>query len=106
MSILLDIYGNLLTEKQRDILDLYYNDDLSLTEIAENMNISRQAVFDIIKRCHKQLEEYELKLNFLEKENERKNKKGKLLDMLDKISVNSLNKEDILEIKSFVMKNL
>ena len=42
MSILLDLYGELLTEKQRDVLELYYNDDLSLAEIAQQYEISRQ----------------------------------------------------------------
>ena len=58
-SDLLDIYGELLTEKQRDMLELYYNDDLSLAEIAEHYEISRQGVHDSIKRGEEALEEYE-----------------------------------------------
>ena len=58
-SDLLDIYGELLTEKQRDMLELYYNDDLSLSEIAEHYEISRQGVHDSIKRGEETLEEYE-----------------------------------------------
>lgn len=58
-SDLLDIYGQLLTEKQRDMLELYYNDDLSLSEIAEHYEISRQGVHDSIKRGEETLEEYE-----------------------------------------------
>mgnify|MGYP000412476723 CR=1 FL=1 len=50
VAILLDIYGGNLTPKQRDVLDLYYNHDLSLSEIAENHQISRQGVYDLIKR--------------------------------------------------------
>lgn len=59
MSDLLDLYGQLLTEKQRDMLELYYNDDLSLAEIAEHYEISRQGVHDSIKRGEESLEEYE-----------------------------------------------
>ena len=59
MSDLLDIYGELLTEKQRDMLELYYNDDLSLAEIAEYYGISRQGVHDSIKRGEESLNEYE-----------------------------------------------
>ena len=58
-SDLLDIYGELLTDKQRDMLELYYNDDLSLAEIAEHYEISRQGVHDSIRRGEEALEEYE-----------------------------------------------
>jgi len=106
MSMLMDLYGTLLTDKQRDILNLYYNDDLSLAEIAENMDTSRQAVFDIIKRCHKMLLEYELKLNLMEKESSRSNSKSELLWMFDSLDdeVRSLSK--ILKIREFIIENL
>jgi len=106
MSMLMDLYGTLLTDKQRDILNLYYNDDLSLAEIAENMDTSRQAVFDIIKRCHKMLLEYELKLNLMEKESSRSNSKSELLRMFDSLDdeVRSLSK--ILKIREFIIENL
>ena len=57
-----DAYGMLLTERQRMCLDLHYNQDLSLAEIAEQLGVSRQAVHDILKRSEVQLEEYEEKL--------------------------------------------
>jgi len=106
MSMLIDLYGMLLTDKQRDILNLYYNDDLSLAEIAENMETSRQAVFDIIKRCHKMLLEYESKLNLMEKESSRSNSKSELLWMFDSLDdeVRSLSK--ILKIREFIIENL
>lgn len=67
ISSLLDIYGKALTEKQRDVLDLYYNDDLSLSEIAENMGISRQGVRDTIKRGEEALLFYEDLIGLQEK---------------------------------------
>ena len=55
ISLLFDFYGDMLTEKQRDVVELYYNDDLSLSEIAENEGITRQGVRDSIKRAEAQL---------------------------------------------------
>ena len=62
ISLLLDFYGDMLTQKQRDMVDYYYNDDLSLAEIAENEGITRQGVRDSIKRAEAQMLEMEEKL--------------------------------------------
>ena len=62
ISLLFDFYGDMLTEKQRDVVELYYNDDLSLAEIAENEGITRQGVRDSIKRAEAQLLEMEERL--------------------------------------------
>lgn len=59
ISVLLDFYKQLLTQKQGDALDLYYNQDLSLSEIASHLGITRQGVRDNIKRGEKQLLSYE-----------------------------------------------
>ena len=59
ISVLLDFYRQLLTQKQSDALDLYYNQDLSLSEIAQHLGITRQGVRDNIKRGEKQLLGYE-----------------------------------------------
>lgn len=62
ISLLLDFYGEMLTEKQRDVVELYYNEDLSLAEIAEHSGITRQGVRDAIKRAEAQLLSYEERL--------------------------------------------
>lgn len=68
ISILLDHYRNLLSDKQREYLINHFEEDLSLTEIANNNGISRQAVYDNIRRGINQLKEYEEKLGFHQKE--------------------------------------
>ena len=67
ISILSELYGKLLTEKQEQFINDYYNNDLSLSEIAENNNITRQAVRDILKKGEKKLFEYEEKLMFMKR---------------------------------------
>ncbi len=65
VSLLMDFYGNLLPEKQQDMLEQYYQEDLSLSEIAENSGITRQGVHDNIKRAVAELKNYEEKLGLL-----------------------------------------
>lgn len=67
ISFLLDFYGEMLTEKQRSFLDYYYNDDLSLSEIAENQGITRQGVRDAIKRAEALLYDMESRLGLADK---------------------------------------
>ncbi|MGG2108153.1 putative DNA-binding protein [Lysinibacillus pakistanensis] len=67
MNFLFDFYQELLTDKQRSYMELYYLDDHSLGEIAESYGVSRQAVYDNIRRTEAMLEEYEEKLCLLDK---------------------------------------
>ena len=65
IGMLLDFYGQLLTDKQSDTVDFYYNQDFSLAEIAEQMQISRQGARDLIKRGEKQLLDLEQALGLV-----------------------------------------
>ncbi|MDS1029920.1 putative DNA-binding protein [Bacillota bacterium LX-D] len=81
---LYDFYGKLLTDKQQKIIELYYNQDLSLGEIAEEYSISRQAVHDLIRRAETTLEEYESKLGVLQKYLTEKELLQKAIDLIEK----------------------
>lgn len=67
VTLLYDFYGELLTQKQKLVYEMYYQNDLSLSEIAQELSISRQAVRDQLKRTEKILEEYEKKLCLVER---------------------------------------
>lgn len=89
---LIDLYGTLLTSNQLNILELYYMEDLSLKEISEELSISRNAVFDSLKRSLNILEDYETKLELLKKDEI----KSELIEKFD-----NLTKE---EIKQYIEK--
>ncbi len=93
VSILCDLYGKLLTKKQFEFLDDYYNNDLSLSEIAENNRITRQAVRDIIKKGEKKLFEYEEKLLFMKRMSNQEKTIEQVLSELTKIQKNSSDKK-------------
>ena len=67
ISALLDVYGAVLNEKQRELCEYYYNDDLSLAEIAENVGITRQGVRDLIKRAEQTLVSLEESCHYCER---------------------------------------
>ena len=90
ITILYDFYGDMLTEKQRDFLNYYYNDDLSLAEIAENEGITRQGVRDAIKRAEAQLYDMEAKLGFVEKFEKIEARMNEIIDCADKINAYNL----------------
>ena len=84
--MLLQIYGKLLTKKQNEFMEYYYNEDLSLSEIAENQSITRQAVREILSKSKIKLEEYEEKVELLKKIQE-------INSLLDKLEEKSNLKE-------------
>ena len=91
MNFLFDFYQALLTDKQRSYMELYYLDDHSLGEIAESYNISRQAVYDNIRRTEAMLEEYEDKLKLFEKFQQRQQV---LIELTKLITEGSASKEE------------
>lgn len=109
ISFLMDYYKELLTEKQKYIMELYFNEDLSLAEISELTNTSRQAIFDIIKRCNKLLMDYESKLRLIEKNNEIKNSKQLIIQKIDELQKSTDKKEfiDLIqEIKNIIVESI
>lgn len=105
LSMLLSIYGKLLTKKQLDILEDYCDSDFSLSEIAENNNVTRQAVNDIIKKGEKKLLSYESKLGIMKKTIKQDKHIENILNELNKIKDNSSDKK-IEKILSLVRKEL
>lgn len=98
INLLFDFYENLLTEKQQTFMRYYFLDDFSLGEIATEFSISRQAVYEHVKRAEEMLEIYEEKLGLLRKEEER----GQLLVLLKHLVQDSemtgLHKENAMEL--------
>ena len=84
-SILLDFYGALLTEKQRECYDLHYNEDLSLSEIAEQCGISRQGVWDNIRRAEATMQETEEKTGLIRRVTELERELEQLRGELDRL---------------------
>ncbi len=96
--LLFDIYGEMLTQKQQDFISYYYNDDLSLAEIAENEGITRQGVRDAIKRAEAQLIDFEKHLGLMErfkKINSGLDEIRELTSLIDEVNKNSLLSREI-----------
>jgi len=100
ISLLFDYYGGLLTDKQKEIVELYYYQDLSLGEIASNIKISRQGVYDHLHRAEEALKSYENKLKLAEKNK----KNSQKIDKLSRLIKDS--KEINCEIKEKLLKRL
>ena len=85
-TMLFDFYGELLTDKQREYFDLHYNEDLSLTEIAESEGITRQGVWDIIRRGEDTLRRYESKTGLVARFARERQLLDRLQDRLDRLT--------------------
>lgn len=92
IGILFENYKELLTQKQREIVSLYYDENYSLGEISENLGVSRQGIYDTLKRSEKILKDYESKLGLVAKLNE----KDKFIEEIY---------DKIVDIKQYLLQN-
>ena len=97
-SLLYDFYGTLLSDPQRDIMELYHEDNLSLAEIADETGTSRQAVHYTLKKAEKALEEFETKLGLIEQYRSRQKQKARLAQLIDQESMSLADKAEALTI--------
>jgi len=101
LSLLFDFYGEMLGDHKKQIFEDYVLNDLSLAEIADEEGISRQGVHDIVKRCTKQLKEYEAALHLVEKFQNMKRKLTEASELLT-IEVQKDNNENLLKVTSIL----
>lgn len=102
MSMLYDFYGDLLTDRQKEFYDLYYNEDLSLAEIAENYGISRQGVRDVIVRGEATLTEVEDKTHLIRRFHEMHRQLSAVDSAADKLAALNRSKYQDREIDQLI----
>lgn len=100
LTLLFDFYGELLTEKQKQVFSLHYQDDLSLSEIGEELSISRQAVRDQLKRTEKILLDYEQKLGLVARFQEQKKSVRQMLEIMQDLEVDGLSEKRMHQIET------
>lgn len=101
--LLADFYGEMLTENQRKFIEYYYNDDLSLSEIAQNEGITRQGVRDAVKRAEAQLFDMEKKLGFAERSRRVNEVLGEIMANTEKINEYNMNNSLSREVNDAVV---
>ncbi len=109
VSTLLDYYGMLLTDKQREAVEFYYNDDLSLGEIAGNLDITRQGVRDSIKRAEAILFEAEEKLGLLKNSRQLRESLDSIrknIDIIDDLNIKRYRSNDINQSIKVILSEL
>lgn len=104
IAILIDFYGEMLTAKQRDFLEYYYNDDLSLSEIAENEGITRQGVRDAIKRAETQLQDMENRLGMAKRFEEMREGLNEIINYSNQIAEHNLRHSLSKEINDYSVR--
>ena len=106
ISMLNQIYGKLLTQKQCEMIENYYNNDLSLSEIAQNNDITRQAVRDILKKGEKKLFAYEEKLKIMEKVLKQEKKIKQIVEQIEKIQNKETKEKVTMQTLEHIKKEL
>lgn len=107
VSLLYDFYGQLLTKRQREVMELYHEENLSLSEIADEFSISRQGVHDTLKNAEKALQNYENKLGLVEKFQKSRQAIDEIDAALDQLAAESRDsklKERLQSIKAIIDK--
>lgn len=102
INLLYDFYQSLLTTKQRTILEYYFHDDFSLGEIAEELQVSRQAVFEHLRRAEASLNELETNLQLLEKHEKRLQVIQRLTDELKQVSDASVRNRLVEQVQAII----
>jgi len=97
INLLLDYYGDTLTERQREVMDLYYNEDMSLFEISEHVDVTRQGVHDLIKRSELSLLELDEKLGFVKRFEEIRRAAYDISDALGAIDALAIKNSELSE---------
>ena len=95
IGFLLDFYGDVLKDRRREALDLYYNNDMSLSEIAVEMDISRQGVRDLIKKAEEELLFYEERLGLAKKFENAQKQAARVLDLCENRAEHTVLEEEI-----------
>lgn len=108
LSILYDFYGELLNDHKKQIFEDYILNDLSLSEIATEQGISRQGVYDVVKRCSQELKDYERKLSLVQKFQSIKSKLGNIKDIISETKLTGqINRmEEIETLAEDILKEL
>ncbi|MPL60381.1 hypothetical protein SDC9_05942 [bioreactor metagenome] len=95
ISLLFDFYGALLTDKQRQCMEMHYLSDFSLSEIANEFAVSRQAIHDILRRAEQTLEGYEVKLHLVERHQREQQNIIEVYELLEKLPSNVMQVSEV-----------
>jgi len=106
LAYLFDFYGSLLTEKQQEAIQLYYYQDLSLSEIAERLEISRQGVYDHLHRGEEALRDYEVKLGLIQRYNLLKKELEDLEKAINDYKIENKVKNNLIQRVEKIKKHL
>lgn len=104
-NLLYDFYGSLLSNKQRELFELYYHDDWSLGEIAEKCEVTRQGVYDNIKRSEKALEDFESKLGLYKAHLEKLSTYDQIIKLIHSSEIPSKTKQELMELVQNLQMN-